>query len=226
MTPSPSKLELVRESRMDMAVHMDAGTPLSDEVAARWRERRPRSAGVADAGENRFSLGWERRPHEPFASYGDCWPALAEDLVALQQVFVVTGAGTGAVGPIFSACELSYVNPVTFEEHGQRHGRLERLLVRWLLPEPGDGWLPAPDHLVTCATFPMTQTADGAPGQLSVQMRSMPGETPEPVFGMTLSANCAVHSARLDALEAAFDVAFEWIVRGYATLGEPLDTVP
>lgn len=204
---------------MDMAVVMEPGTPLSHEVAARWRDSRRGSGAVADPGENRFSMGWERRPHDPYRSYGDCWPPFAEEVSALQQA----STDAGADAPVFSACELSYVNPVTFEEHGPRQGRLERLLLRWLLPDPGDGWLPRPDQVLTDTTFPMTGRADGAPGRLSVRMHALWTETSEPLYGMTLSAHCGVHSPRLDALGAAFDVAFEWIVRGYATLGDPAD---
>ena len=204
---------------MDMAVLLDSGTPLSDEVAARWRDRRRAGDAVADIGENRFSMGWERRPHDSYPSCGHCWPPFAEEVSALQQAF----ADAGADAPVFAACELTYVNPVTFEEHGSRQSRIERLLLRWLLPDPGDGWLPRPDRVLTDATFPMTGRADGALGRLSVRMHALGTETSEPLYGMTLSAHCGVHSPSLDALGAAFDVSFEWIVRGYATLGDPPD---
>jgi hypothetical protein len=219
MTDHSSKLDVVRESRMDMAVRMDAGTPLTEDAAARWRACRPESSAAAQAGENRFSAAWDRQPLEPFRSYRDCWPAFADDLRSLQEAF----ADAGADQPMFSACELDYVNPVTFEEHEPRHGRLQRLLLRWLLPEPGAGWLPTPERVVTDATFPMTKIADGPPGQLSVRWHAVAAETAEPLLGMTLSARCAVQSVQLDAVAAAFDVAFDWIVRAYATLGDPME---
>lgn len=213
--PPLSRLDAIRQSRMDMSVRVPE---LTEEVAARWRAGRPAALAVADADENRFSMGWERGRHEAFPSYDDCWPAFAEEVGGLQQAFAAAGAGD----PTFSDCELTYANPVTFEEQLPHQGRLERLLVRWLVPDAGDGWLPPPDGIVADATFPMSK-GGGVPGRLSVRMQAVSTETSEQLFGMTLSAQCVVASSRLDALGAAFDVAFDWIVRGYATLGDPVD---
>ena len=202
---------------MEMAVRVDPGTPLSADIVARWQSDRPDDA-VADAGDNRLSGTWARQPREPFPANADCWPAFAADLRALQGAY----RHAEAQEPTFSECELVYVNPVTFEEQWPRHSRLERLLVRWLVPEPGDGWLSAPEGIVADATFPMRPGADGAPGRLCVRMNALSTETSEQLFGMTLSAHCIVDSADVTALEAAFDVAFDWVVRGYATLGDPV----
>ena len=199
---------------MDMTVRLGG---LSDEAAACWRGGRPATGVEAELDQNRFSMTWDRRPHEPFPSYLDCWPTFAEGVGGLQGASAATDGG----GPTFSDCELTYTNPVTFEERGQRHGRLERLLLRWLVPEGGDGWLPTPEGIAADTSFPMTRDRDGAPGRLCVRMQSVAGETSEHLFGMTLSAHCVVGSTDLDALRTAFDVAFDWIVRGYATLGDP-----
>ena len=199
---------------MDMTVRLGG---LPDEVTAHWRATRPTSGAFAELDENRFSMTWDRQPHEPFPSYQDCWPTFAEGMDGLQRAFADTGAGA----PTFSDCELTYTNPVTFEEQWPRQSRLERLLLRWLVPEAGDGWLPAPEGIVADTSFPMTRGRDGAPGRLCVRMQSVATETSEQLFGMTLSAHCVVGSTDLVVLENAFDVAFDWIVRGFATLGDP-----
>ena len=196
--------------------------PLSPDVVAAWRAGEGGGGAAADVGDHRFSMAWGRQPHQPFPSYADCWPSFAEKLHGLLRAHVAAGEDE----PTCSDCELHYVNPVTLEEQSSRHVRLERLILRWLMPGAGEGWLPAPEGVVTDATFPMTRAADGAPGRLCVRMHAVPTEASEPLQGMTLSAHCTVEAAGLDALETAFHTAFDWIVRGYATLAEPVGERP
>jgi hypothetical protein len=198
-----------------MAVRFSPALPASatDALGRRFEGR----GSTLECGANRLARSWQRQPGEPFVGYDELWPAFSADHASWAGVV----RDCGIEVPDITECELAYANPMTVEESWQRHGRLERLLVNWLGRHLSGEYLPPPEGVVTDATFRMPGRGRAA-GTLTVSLETIAHEGPEPLVGTTLTARSAVDGAGLGAAKAFFDEAFEWIVRGYASLA-PLE---
>lgn len=172
--------------------------------------------GVVTVSADRFAKCWERRPAEPFEGYHRLWPSFSRDFDAFRHRIV----DMGRPAPSIAECELRYTNPANAEESWHRHGQLERLLLRWLGQELAGGFLPGPDDVAANATFALSGGHHQGSGTLTIALQSVNGEGPDPLVGMTLSAAGKV-TGDVDEAQAFFDSAFEWIVRGYASLAPP-----
>lgn len=173
--------------------------------------------GVVTVTGDRFAKSWERRPTEAFEGYHQLWPSFSRDFDAFRDHLV----DAGRPEPTIVECELRYTNPASAEEGWHRHGQLERLLLRWLGQELAGGFLPGPDEVAANATFVLPGRHHQGSGSLTISLHSVNGEGPEPLSGMTLSATGKV-TGDVTAARAFFDSAFEWIVRGYASLAPPM----
>ncbi len=213
---------------MVVAVHVDATSEIPDAVVHQWQ----RSAGsllpegttpgavARELDARRFAHSWSRVPFEGFPDYESVWLAFAEDYAQIERAVIARGCDI----LLIEECELCYVNVVTPEERWARRSHLERLFADRLRQCPYDTFLPSPDEVVSDTRFRIPG-ADGRPaGTLSVTVHSLAAEGgTTPMTGITLSARGRVKSATLGGVKAFFDVAFEWIVRGYASLASPLD---
>lgn len=195
-----------------MAVTRASGLgPEAMPIAEQWAAGRPGDMSVS---ADQVTRSWWRQPNEAFARYDVLWPSFARELADLTDRL----EAAGHVPAPISACELSYLNPVTAEEDWHRHGQLEQVLLRWLGTEVAGEHLPAPDDVVANATFRFDPQMQRSGGTLTVTLESIAHEGPEPLMGMTLRAQGVVEGPGLGPAGAFFDTAFEWIIRGYASL--------
>ena len=197
----PTTGEDLLVSRLVMAVGFDASAPWSKPPPLpRWWVTR----------------AWPRAPHHSFPDYDSLWPQFAADLDDVAEQCTENGR----LPPAAAECELRFVNPVTPVEPWPRTSRLERLLLHWFADTAADGLLPTPEFAVADAHFSMPPRGKAPPGRMTIEMRWMSIEGPEPVVGMTLSARSRALDGELGAARAFFDNAFEWIVRGFAAVSE------
>lgn len=228
MTPHPSRpvLESLRGSQMVMAVHFDPATAPSARAVQRWSEQlsgagteKGTSIPWAEVEPTRFARAWPRLPHQGFPSYEESWPQFASEFERFQRALVADSEAE----PVVDECELSYLNAVTPEDEWSGRSMLERLVVEWLTHNAYDGLLPPPEQVVTDTRFRIRDRSGRSGGHLSVAVHSLPGEGPTPMTAVTLSARGHVRGEGLDGAQAFFDTAFDWIVRGFASLASPFD---
>lgn len=214
--PLRPDLHGVRSSEAVMAVRFSPELD-ADAVAACSPAPTSQDGGTLTLGRDRFAKAWARGPNEAFEGYEQLWPSFWRDLEAVRGRIVASGRPE----PVLVECELRYTNPINAEETWHRHGQLERLLLRWLGQEMAGGFLPGPDDVVANATFTLPGARHKGSGTLTISLQSVNGEGPGPLMGMTLSAVGKVQGD-LAGARAFFDSAFEWIVRGFASLAPPM----
>jgi hypothetical protein len=195
-----------------MAVSFSPELPAAA-VAALGRRDEARG-GEPEVSDRVLGRSWGRRPHDAYEGYDDLWPTLAADFSELTSWC----AANGVPEPSVTGCELTYTNPVMAGEGWQQHGQLERLVVQWLGQQLAGDFLPSPADVVAGANFQFPAGRGGVAGTLTVTLRAMSGEGPEPLMGLTLSARGAVEGPGLEEAKAFFDNAFEWVVRACASL--------
>lgn len=202
-------LDRVRDSNVTMAVTFAPGR-CATHVADRSPDRVAATVATGDV----FSMSWSRRAGEAFRGYDELWSSFADALSEFLRSLPPDGPR-----PSITGCRLSYLNPVTAEEGWHHRYQLERLLLQWLGRELSGEFLPRPDDLTANATFRFPEDSGGGPaGTLTITLESIPHEGPEPLTGMTLCASGAVQGPGLAPAKAFFDTAFEWVVRGFASL--------
>lgn len=226
---SPPVLEGLRRSEMVMAVRMAAGSELPSTAIRSWQElveadtieglHQRRETPNTETDGTRFAVTWPRLPNTGFPSYQEMWPEFRGAFDRLQQ----SAIDGGATAPLVDECELSYLNAITPEEQWSRHMPLEHFLVQWFSQNPYDTFLPSPDEVLTDTRFRIRDGKGRAMGTLSVNVHSLAGEGGVPMMAATISAHGRVHARKLDGAEAFFHTAFDWIVRGFASLASPLD---
>lgn len=207
-------------SEMTMAVHLDPSWSAPSAALRRWREACDAlSTGPGDPGievdATRFAQAWRRHPHQGFPNYETQCRLFLERFVDFQQALV----REGTLPPSVAECELSYSNPVTPAEQWARQGGLARLLSHRSTPPPESDFLPTPEGVVTATAFVMRDRDGRRLGRLTITVSSMAGERPKSTMGATLSARGDVRGATLRGVQEFFDTAFDWIVRGFASLG-------
>lgn len=175
--------------------------------------------GAGAGAEPSVSRTWDRQPHESFVGFDEMWQGFAAELAPRLEL----PAAPGGEPPPVGSCELTYVNPILAEDDWRGGAWAESLLLRWLDQTFAGAYLPAPSGIEADATFDMqgAGTAAGGSGRLCVSVRSLVVESPEPLFSLTLSAQGPASGPGLAGVKAFFDTAFEWIVRGFASLAPP-----
>lgn len=114
-------------------------------------------------------------------------------------------------------CEVTYVNHIEQSGAWERHGQVERLFGNWS-PLPGDAFLPEPEDAFLRWRFRMLRNGDAA-GRLHVAAQpSWTASGMQPVWLMNLTARGAPLGSGIDGAFDFFDLAREWIVRGFADL--------
>lgn len=205
-----SGLERVRASRVTMAVRYCA----TDATASGLRALEPPPGVTVEPDQHRLTRSWDRRAGDPFPSLDSLWSRFAQDL----DLFDEACRGRGVQEPTVERCELSYVNAVTAEEEWVRRRHLERVLIRALRQELGGDFLP-PAAGVTAETTFAVHASDGLhAGQLCITVSSVTSEVPNPLLGLSLTASGPVAVTGRDGVAQFFDAAFEWIVRGFASV--------
>ncbi len=169
--------------------------------------------GSLEVGGRHLTRTWHRRPHAGFPDYETLWPVFERDVEGVFEA-----SGTDPAIPDVSDCELCYANPVTQLDEEPRVGRLDRVLLGWAGHDPATSFLSPPEDLVVDSRYSIPPVGTVPPGTLSMQMRAVSTETPEPAIAMTFRAWAPVPDGTLHSVHDFFDTAFGWIVRGFASL--------
>ena len=200
-----------------MGLRFDSPVPDSA-IADCTRVRRARTRAGDEVSE--LSLGsaglsrsWKRSSTDPFPSYEDLWARLCADYGDLREVLVSRGIPEPAAGDY----ELKYVNPVTVEEQWRQSRGRHRCPWGPLPYESASGYLPDPDAVRSDLGFAM-HDEDGRPvGQLCVVLHQFRGEFSEPLTALTIAARGEVGGLPVEKTKPCFDLAFEWVVRAFAS---------
>lgn len=217
-------------SEMVMAVEFDPNVPsVRDASARQWlaqravaRRQHPQpGSGDLDVAPHRLSVSWARHLHDGYASYDDIWLVFADHLDAFQR-FV---RSDGHLDLPITGCELTYVNPVAPTEGWRRRGLIERLLLHLSGIDPAETLLPLPEDVQSGARYKISGQDGATLGRLSVTVRSVWLETPEPMVLVTLSARGRPPGGG-DGVKVFFDTGFEWIVRAFAALTTTVAHLP
>lgn len=117
----------------------------------------------------------------------------------------------------FTQCELTYINHIELPEEASA-GEIDKVIS--LASRPTDDlFLPAPDSLQVTSQYLIEETV----GRLHVRANSAYRKEPfEPITLLTLTARGApIGGSELGNVLAFFDVAHEWIVRGFTSITRP-----
>jgi uncharacterized protein (TIGR04255 family) len=143
---------------------------------------------------------------QPYPRYQHLRQQFERDLVSLQVL--VQSKGLGEVVP--TQCELSYVNLIDLE-----HYPLRRIIAGWN-GAMSDGFLNEPEQ-VELASHHRIEPEVGKPrGRLHIQARTIrPARKHQ--LQLNLVARGAPQGGNLDDILGWFDLAREWIVRGFTS---------
>ena len=115
-------------------------------------------------------------------------------------------------------CELTYVNHIEQSGAWERHGQVERLFRNWS-PLSSGVFLPEPEDVLLRWRFRMRGMDDTAVGRLHVAAQpSWSVSDMKPMWLMNLSARGIPLGPGIGGAFDFFDLAREWIVRGFADL--------
>jgi uncharacterized protein (TIGR04255 family) len=123
------------------------------------------------------------------------------------------------LGPLnVNQCELSYINMIEREAGWNELGKLDEVFPGLLRPRNPHGFLPTPESLSWQARY---KFPDGR-GRLHVVLEPVfRGRDLKLVVSLNLTARGAPAGGSVEQIFAWFDLAHEWIVRGFAELTGP-----
>lgn len=169
-----------------------------------------------DSGQNliqlqrdRLVVNWRKlAPDQPYPSFGSILPRWKEAWAMLQQALLARQLGE--LTP--NACEVSYFNAIDPPPSEFGH------LVNAWSGTNSDAFLPDPSEVRVAVQYPLPDEA----GSLSMEL--LPGIRPDTGAEAVLlrtSARGWPAQPTHDAVLGFFDVAHEWIVRGFASFTAP-----
>ena len=162
---------------------------------------------------DRLTINWRRVGNEPYPRYAEAVRPMAVD--AWTRLSRALGK-LGLDEPKMGAAEMVYLNPITAGPGWGQGNELRDLLACWS-GKFSDDFLPAPDDVRMNLRFTLPDEA----GRLLISLQPTRSNTArEPSYMLQL-----VVRGRVDGNHAAamtfFDLAREWIVRGFTSVTTP-----
>ena len=164
---------------------------------------------------DRFAHNWRKVGRgQAYPRYENIRDGFREEVSGFERF--VNDEDLGALS--VSQCELTYVNHIEQSEAWKRHGQVEQVFRNWI-PLPGGVFLPEPEDAFLQWRFRIRRKDDKAAGRLHVvaQPSWLVGSM-NPVWLMNLTARGRPLGSGTGGAFAFFDLAREWIVRGFADL--------
>lgn len=164
---------------------------------------------------DRFAHNWRKVGRgQAYPRYENIRDRFREEVSGFEQFVDDENLGTLSV----SQCELTYVNHIEQSETWGRHGQVEQVFRNWS-PLPGGVFLPEPEDAFLQWRFRISGKDDKVAGRLHVvaQPSWLVGNM-NPVWLMNLTARGGALGSGISGAFAFFDLAREWIVRGFADL--------
>jgi len=161
-------------------------------------------------GHNWRKVGWG----QAYPRYENIRDRFREEVSGFERFVNDEDLGTLSV----NQCELTYVNHIGRSETWNRHGQVEQVFRNWS-PLPDGVFLPEPEDAFLQWRFRIGGEGDRATGRLHVVAQpSWNVGNMTPVWLMNLTARGAPLGSGIDGAFVFFDLAREWIVRGFADL--------
>jgi uncharacterized protein (TIGR04255 family) len=163
---------------------------------------------------DRFLRNWRQLSGtDPYPRYS----SLAREFRQEWEGFLAFLEEQGIGRPAVNQCELSYVNNLEPTGAWQDISDLARAFTLLRRPDPS-GFLPAPEVLALEASYKLP----GGRGRLHVAMQpGFRGRDFKLIQALNLTARGAPEAGDVDKVLAWFDIAHEWIVRGFDELTVP-----
>ncbi len=159
-----------------------------------------------------FIYNWRRRKGE------DLYPHYEHVIKRLKECF---GKFKGFlqekdIGPaVIKECMLTYINHIPIEEDWGSLQYLHNIFVDLRLPSDEERFLPTPLNIAWVREYPLPDAKGSLVAKLNTGIRRLDNK---PVLIFELSARGIGADSSEDALWAWFDLAHEWIVRGFGDL--------
>ncbi len=168
---------------------------------------------------DRLTRNWRRQDADEdgaYPSYSTLRPRFADELTSFEG-FLVERALTDALH--LTQCELLYVNPIAADQVWASHSELASLFAPWS-GELTEAFLPPPEDVQMVLRFRIPH--EGEPiGRLVVTLTPVFDPNGSPIYLLNMSARGRPVTPNIDGVMTFFDIAHEWIVRGFTTLTTP-----
>lgn len=166
---------------------------------------------------DRFTRNWTREPErDGYPSYDELAPRFMRDLADFTAFVQSAELGVLSV----DQCELTYINPIPVGDVWQRPGQLERVLAPWSGVYT-EGFLDEPESITLDLQY-LIPGSDGRPtGRLRVSVKPALDRAQQTYLMLTMVARGRPEGLGAASTLSFFDVAHEWIVRGFTTLTTP-----
>lgn len=189
-----------------------AGAPPTPAV---WFLSKDRSE-LLQVQRDRFTRNWTRESPEaaPYPSYTELLPKFIEDFNDFREFL----SAEGFAQPSVVQCELTYLNPLPATPHyWETHGDIERFFALWG-GQTTEGFLPAPEDAQIAVRYVVPDDRGMPIGRLYVTLQPAVREDGAEVYLLNLTVRGRPGYGGNEGVLSFFDVAHEWIVRGFTTL--------
>jgi uncharacterized protein (TIGR04255 family) len=180
---------------------------------------RPDENGIVQVQRDRFLHNWKKvRPEDEYPHYESVIKKFRELLASFDAFLEDTGVGT--ISP--RQYEMTYVNHLPHGNGWQAINELGMVFPDLAWQDREDRFLPNPEALNLRMSFLLPDRA----GRLHATIRTaVHRDDGVPMLLLELTARGMPHDQSREAMWAWFDLAHEWIVRGFADLtGESMHT--
>lgn len=166
---------------------------------------------VVQVQRDRFLHNWRKvKPEDEYPRYHKVFQLFRERLSTFQTFLEENELGI--IEPL--QFEMTYVNPIPQGEAWEQLGEIGKVFPDFAFRSE-DRFLPRPDSVAWRTTFALPNKA----GRLHAAIRNTKMRSSgKPVLMLELTARGILADKSLDAMQFWFDIAREWIVRGFADL--------
>ena len=161
---------------------------------------------------DRFLHNWrEVRPEDVYPRYRKIFETFREQLLKFTDF--LKEYDLGVVKPL--QYEMTYVNLIIQGEGWESYSDIGQVFTNFILPAAENGFLPLPDNINWQTSFALPNRV----GRLHAKIQSGERRSDKrPLFRFELTARGLGEYTALGTMNDWFDMAHEWIVRGFAEL--------
>lgn len=212
---------------LDLHVEIDPGgdqmqKPPSIEFLTKLRVRcwflNPDGTQLIQAQSDMFAHNWRKQGTEgaSYPRYANVRESFLREVIVFNHF--LSDLGLGKIVP--RVCELTYVNHLRSRGGVSPHASLAEFITLFRQPEKRYFLPPAEDGRLS-VRFPILDNT-GFLGRLNVSLQPAYVIQPkEPILNLALVARGKPREKTIDGAMAFFDLAHEWIVRGFTEITTP-----
>lgn len=159
--------------------------------------------------KDRFIQNWRKvKGEDIYPRYANLKPSFRSEWQRFCQFLEEERLGS----PEVNQCEVTYVNHIELGKGWQTYGEIHKVVTHWSEPSSAD-FLPRPEIVRLNVTYLMPDKK----GRLHIIMHpAIRTEDAKEILQLNLTARGRPTSSRLEEILDWFDMAHEWIVRGFA----------